>query len=79
MKVWEGVASAKIRSPETGLNYSYFYLIQKRINNYYSTTAVGGNSEKSKCAELQQEVPIMSNRYRMNMCLSITGLLIFYN
>ena len=75
MNVWEGVASAKIRSPETGLNYSYLSM----INNYYSTTAVGGNSEKSKCAELQQVVPIMSNRYRMNMCLSITGLLIFYN
>ena len=75
MNVWEGDASAKIRSPETGLNYSYLSM----INNYYSTTAVGGNSEKSKCAELQQEVPIMSNRYRMNMCLSITGLLIFYN
>jgi hypothetical protein len=54
MKIWEGVASAKIRSPETGLNYSYLYLTQIGINNYYSTTAVGGNSEKSKCAELQQ-------------------------
>lgn len=58
MNVWEGVASAMIRSPETGLNYSYLSM----INNYYSTTAVGGNSEKSKCAELQQLIAIKSDR-----------------
>ena len=54
VKVWEGVANAMIRSPETGLIIfingkfnSQYLMVLASINEYYSTTAVGGDSEKS--------------------------------
>ena len=57
VKVWEGVAYAMNRSPETGL---VIFIVSHNVINrvfsidsYYSTTAVGGYSENSTRAEFQ--------------------------